>query len=183
MLLIVGSSVLDKDEWISVLKERVRSVILENRTPLVGICFGHQIIASCLDDTLVERNQSGWEVGFTEMSLSSYGSKLFSAEKVFFHSFHKDHVVRLPLGFHLVGGNSHTAIQIMTNVESGGMVLSIQAHPEFTQEYIHELVRLRSSQNVISASFVAHVESCSHKSTDSLLFASKILLLFQQKRL
>jgi GMP synthase-like glutamine amidotransferase len=71
--LITGSrhSVLEDKLWILRLKEFILEV-RSSRTPMVGICFGHQVIASALGGK-VERSKAGWTVGPVAYKRTSTG--------------------------------------------------------------------------------------------------------------
>ena len=63
LLLITGSSygVYENVPWISKLKNLIKK-IYKLKTPLIGICFGHQVIAEALGGK-VEKSSNGWGVG------------------------------------------------------------------------------------------------------------------------
>jgi len=48
---------------------------------LIGICFGHQIIASALGGECVP-NDGTWEIGVTEVNLSPAGKAVFGGDKI-----------------------------------------------------------------------------------------------------
>jgi GMP synthase-like glutamine amidotransferase len=62
-ILITGSSagVYDGLDWIAPLEEFVRAAH-ENHVPMVGVCFGHQLIAQALGGT-VRKSEKGWGLG------------------------------------------------------------------------------------------------------------------------
>ncbi len=68
--LLTGSpvSVHDKDEWIKMLSEFVGKVHKKNK-PIVGVCFGHQLIAKHFGG-VVESNEKGWMIGSFSLNIS-----------------------------------------------------------------------------------------------------------------
>ena len=80
-LILTGSkhSAYDNDPWILKLKDFVLKVHQDFPTVhLLGICFGHQILAEVLGGK-VEKNPKGWEVGRTAINVTmSDGVSVFS---------------------------------------------------------------------------------------------------------
>ena len=81
--IILGSkySVYDSCQWIQDFKFKILDAIQFN-VPILGICFGHQIILSALGGNVVKNNK-GWEIGSSEVTLTNNGlrSKLFKGFK------------------------------------------------------------------------------------------------------
>jgi hypothetical protein len=77
-ILITGSkfNAFDDDAWILTLVEFVRKALVHERVRVVGICFGHQIVARVMG-TLVARSDQGWELSVTETRLTERGKELF----------------------------------------------------------------------------------------------------------
>lgn len=82
-LLITGSrhSAYDGDEWIRRLVDYTRSAIEGGRVKVVGVCFGHQIVALALGGR-VARNEKGWEVSVMDVQLNEEGKRVFGLEKM-----------------------------------------------------------------------------------------------------
>ena len=81
--------------WIPRLETFIRDIRAADR-PLVGICFGHQIIAQALGGT-VKKSDKGWAVGHQTYS---HGDTTFGA-----NAWHQDQVVALPEGADVIAGN------------------------------------------------------------------------------
>ena len=67
------------EPWILSLTDYVKSIHAQPDTPLVGICFGHQIIARALG-MRVGRSDAGWEIAVLPISLGEAGKKLFQRD-------------------------------------------------------------------------------------------------------
>jgi GMP synthase-like glutamine amidotransferase len=132
-------SVYDDVAWIHQLAEFVRQVHAEKRK-LVGICFGHQMIAYALGGT-VAKSQSGWGIGTKPVELHQL-KPWMQPEKPSYRLLlsHQDQVLALPEGAELLGGNDHCPIS-MLGVDNH--MLGIQAHPEFTPSYAEALMDSR----------------------------------------
>lgn len=52
---------------------------------MIGVCFGHQVVALALGAT-VARNVDGWEVSVCEMDLTEKGKELLEGKDVLVRS-------------------------------------------------------------------------------------------------
>ena len=124
--LVTGSKngAYENEPWIIALKSCLRD-ILNSTQPVVGICFGHQILADVMGGH-VAKFDGGWTIGRTQYHLSD-GSKLQAM------AWHQDQVLALPPGATRLA-SSDTCENAMMLV--GGHVLSIQPHPEFDADIV-----------------------------------------------
>lgn len=99
--------------------------------PMVGICFGHQIIAQALGGK-VERFGGGWAVGPTDYD--------FDGQKITLNAWHRDQVTQLPEGATVVGCNEfcENAALVYDN-----RIFTVQAHPEFKDTFVDGLMKTR----------------------------------------
>lgn len=66
--------------WIANLTEFVRRALeSERRIRVVGVCFGHQVVARALG-VPVGRSAHGWEISVTEVKLSEKGREVFGQD-------------------------------------------------------------------------------------------------------
>lgn len=128
VFLITGSphSVYDDAPWIADLEQFIQRCYAQHKK-LVGICFGHQLIAQALGGQVVKSNQ-GWVLGLHEVSLQNPKPWLSPEQpRCSLYFVNEDQVVTLPPRAELIGGN---ALCPFTIYAIGQQVLCIQAHPE-----------------------------------------------------
>jgi GMP synthase-like glutamine amidotransferase len=142
------SSAYEDEPWILRLIDYVRYLIEKVPTcRLVGICFGHQIICRALGGRVV-RNVRGWELGWTEITLSTLGKKILGTERdtLRLQSVHQDHVVDVPVGFECLASTELSPIQMIWKKNH---IFCVQAHPEFPSGLVCELILKRKASGVI----------------------------------
>jgi len=129
------------DDWIQELAAFLRRAHQE-RTPTVGICFGHQLIAHALGGR-VERATAGWGVGVRDAWVTPNGAHTSGLPDRFrlLHS-HQDQVLELPPGGEVVASSTHAPIAALRV----GSLLGFQGHPEFTPRYAEALMASRSDR-------------------------------------
>ncbi|MFT7246085.1 MAG: GMP synthase-like glutamine amidotransferase [Candidatus Azotimanducaceae bacterium] len=139
--LITGSrrSVYEDEPWILELGKYVVR-LHEARTPLVGICFGHQMIALVLGGN-TEPAEAGWGVGVHKSRV--LGQEPFMdppQEELQLIVSHKDQVNHLPAGAELLA-TSEFCPNSMFRI--GNHILAFQGHPEFVKGYSEALISMR----------------------------------------
>lgn len=164
MLMVSEHTAHDDDQWILKLVKFVEEAFSDN-IPLVGICFGHQIIGRAVGAT-VGRNPEGWELSVDNVELSEVGIELFgkralvrslSTVSVFtvlltqirqaIHQMHRDIVFEVPAMFQDIG---HSPVCQVQGFYLPGRVLSVQGHPEFDQFVVSQLIQRRHDQGIFS---------------------------------
>ncbi|OCX62783.1 glutamine amidotransferase [Thioclava sp. SK-1] len=130
--LITGSKhgAYEDHAFIPPLETFIRQIIAADR-PLVGVCFGHQIIAQAMGGH-VEKWSGGWAVGAQDY--------IIDGAQVTLNAWHQDQVTRLPDGFKAIGHNAFCANAAMV---MGDKVFTIQPHPEFNDAFIADMVEKR----------------------------------------
>ncbi|WP_171098283.1 type 1 glutamine amidotransferase [Ruegeria sp. HKCCD7255] len=116
--------------WIPPLEDLIRAIQHSGR-PLIGVCFGHQIIAQALGGT-VEKFREGWAVGRTEYQLNG--------ETVALNAWHQDQVTKLPEGAKVLGSNAFCRNAV---VAYGDTIWTVQPHPEHTDGFQRGLIETR----------------------------------------
>ena len=130
--LITGSrhGAYEDHSFIPPLEDFIRKVFAAD-VPMVGICFGHQIIAKAMGGT-VRRFEKGWAVGATDYD--------FEGEKITLNAWHRDQVIDLPPGAKVVASNPFCENAALVY---GNHAFTVQAHPEFQPEFVDGLMRTR----------------------------------------
>ncbi|MEZ0121771.1 MAG: GMP synthase [Candidatus Reddybacter sp.] len=134
--LITGSKagVYDPLPWITALQNWIVE-FHHQRARIIGICFGHQIIAHSLGG-LAAKSDKGWGLGVLDCQQTLSGSE---STLRLIHS-HRDQVITLPPSATRLAGcefcpNAALAID--------NSVLTFQGHPEFSPAYLRRLLEQR----------------------------------------
>ncbi|MCE6960530.1 type 1 glutamine amidotransferase [Cereibacter sphaeroides] len=168
--LITGSrhGVYEDHPFIRPLEEFIRKAYAEH-VPVVGICFGHQIVAQAMGGK-VERFDKGWAVGPT-----SYD---FNGEPITLNAWHRDQVTAAPETAEVVASNEfceNAALLYDTRA------FTVQAHPEFRDEFIDGLMRTRGKGLVPDDRMEAAQEKLGQPN-DAARMAHRIAEFFKQAR-
>ncbi|KAL1876451.1 hypothetical protein Daus18300_002695 [Diaporthe australafricana] len=135
------------DGWIVKLVAFTRKALATGgRVKVVGVCFGHQIVGRALG-VKVDRNEKGWEVSVTEVKLSETGRAVFGSDTLKIHQMHRDIVFSNPEGAQNLGENNVCTTQ---GFILPGKAITVQGHPEFTDDIIREILELRHDTKVFT---------------------------------
>ncbi|KAJ7768326.1 class I glutamine amidotransferase-like protein [Mycena metata] len=161
-LVITGSraSAYDDIEWINKLVDyTVHVATTKPKIKIVGICFGHQIVARALGGRCVKNDR--WEVAPTPVSLTALGKEIFAVDKLFIEMMHQDHVPEVPPTFHLLGSTDVAVNQGMVRFNSPDAplpspvslsdvhIFTVQGHPEFHEGIVSKLVAMRAQSGIL----------------------------------
>ncbi|KAJ7176622.1 class I glutamine amidotransferase-like protein [Mycena filopes] len=167
-LIITGSraSAYDDIEWINKLVDYVVHVATTKpKVKIIGICFGHQIVARALGGRCVKNDR--WEVAPTPVALTPLGKEIFGVDTLFIEMMHQDHVPELPPTFHLLGSTTVSMTQGMVRFNSPDApppspvalsdihIFTVQGHPEFHEGIVSKLVAMRTESGILSAAVSA----------------------------
>lgn len=144
--LVTGSrhGVYDGLPWIEPLKAFLRACVAA-RVPVVGVCFGHQILAEALGGKVVKSDR-GWGLGVQDYVLTARPSWLAGLPDRFsVNALHQDQVVAPPEGATVLARSSHCAYAALAYGDpEDPAALTLQPHPEFGPEFMDALLALRA---------------------------------------
>lgn len=144
-IIITGSSlgVYDQMAWLDPLRAFIQEAYAR-AVPMIGVCFGHQIMADALGG-VVEKSSKGWGIGRHHYDMKQ-DSQFFAdaPDQMQFNVIHQDQVITPPEISKVVGENEFTPNAILEY--ENGAAISIQAHPEFANEYATAVYQLRSGE-------------------------------------
>jgi len=158
--LVTGSNagVYEPHPWIPPLKAFL--VAAKGRAAIVGICFGHQILAEAFGGK-VEKAAVGWGVGLHRYDLLEIEPWMDgSAAPLRIPAMHQDQIVRMPLHARTLARSDFTPHAVVLYDDQP--VLSFQGHPEFAPDFAADLIARRRGKALEPAFADAAIESLSH---------------------
>lgn len=168
--LITGSrhGAYEDHAWIPPLEAFIRASY-EAHVPMVGICFGHQIIAQAMGGK-VEKYAGGWAVGATDYD--------FDGQKTRLNAWHQDQVTQVPANAKVVGSNDFCTNAALLYDDR---VFTVQAHPEFRPDFVDGLMQTRGKGLVPPERLEAATARLSDPLSDQTI-AARIAAFFKAKR-
>lgn len=134
------SGVYDQTPWMDPLREFVRGVF-RAKTPMVGVCFGHQIIADAMGGD-VRKSDKGWGVGRHTYEVLEHRPWMAGAgASVSLAVSHQDQVITPPAGAVTLARSAHTEHAMLAYEDAP--VMSVQGHPEFGDQFVAALYAAR----------------------------------------
>lgn len=137
-LIITGSSanVPDREPWVLAV-ERYLARIVPLGLPVLGICFGHQLLGQALGGE-VQRNPRGREIGTVELQVFDRDPLFAEVPPAFaVNVTHVDSVTRLPPGARVL---ARTELEPHAAVYFGERTWGVQFHPEMDGEILKHYV-------------------------------------------
>ncbi|WP_421856539.1 glutamine amidotransferase-related protein [Marinomonas sp.] len=136
--LITGSkfSAYENTPWMLRLQDLIREID-EQKQPLVGICFGHQIIALALGGK-VAKYEGGWGLGVHRYEITEGDVKSTLGKNNFaICAFHQDQVLEKPSQARVFARSDFC---VNAGLLYGEHILTVQGHPEFSRKYEGKLL-------------------------------------------
>ncbi|OUR63544.1 glutamine amidotransferase [Bermanella sp. 47_1433_sub80_T6] len=130
----------DREPWMLQLRDMIKEIHTA-KLPLVGICFGHQIIASTFGAEL-NKFEGGWGLGLHEYDVKP-GFDFVPADVTSFklNAIHQDQVLTKPDNAEVFASSEFCPF---AGLVYGDLIFTVQAHPEFNGQFEKELLELRS---------------------------------------
>lgn len=166
--LISGSrhGVYDNLPFIAPLESFIREAYAE-RAPVVGICFGHQIMAQALGGR-AEKFAGGWAVGHRDYD--------FGDARLVLNAWHQDQVVAPPPMARTVASSNfcrHAALAYE------GPAYSVQPHPEFGEREMTMLLEHRAP-GLVPDPLIAEARARMGEPNDNRTMADRIAAFFKE---
>ena len=154
-LLITGSAAgaYDPLPWIEPLKAFLRA---HRDVPMVGICFGHQIMAEAFGGR-VEKSVKGWGIGLNRYRVLVREPWMDAAAEFAIPASHQDQVVAPPPAAQVIAASDFTPYAALAY--AGQPSISFQGHPEFEPAYAEALIESRRGARYTDAEADAGIAS------------------------
>lgn len=172
------------------LVEFVSKVYTTTKKPIVGICFGHQIIGRALGAN-VGLSPGGWEICVDRINLNDTGQRLLGVSSLVsfssscshglvthadspqqgLHQMHRDAVLDVPGGLVSLGSSPRCEVQ---GLYEPGRVISFQAHPEFDDFIMSEIMEARYAQSIFDRDMYEEGITRARAAHDGVLVSCKI---------
>lgn len=167
----------DDADWIGQFSDVIR-MLWQTRQVLVGICFGHQMIAKALGGR-VERSTLGWGLGAYPTVLEQQEPWMtpWHSSSLQLLASHQDQVTELPPQGRVLARSGFCPIYMM---QVGDTFLGIQGHPEFSRAYSADLLATR--RDLFTFERLQAARHSLRGAVDDLLVGRWILNFIQQAK-
>ncbi|TAQ91580.1 hypothetical protein B7494_g50 [Chlorociboria aeruginascens] len=160
----------DNDAWILKLVAFVKGVLDQERVRIIGVCFGHQIVGRAMGVKVARSD--GWELSVTAMDLTKKGQEIFGKTALALHQMHGDNVYSYPTGVEELAYTGKCAVQGMYVAKR---LITVQGHPEFTEEMVRELLVARHAGGLFDDPTFEDAMERVDKSQDGVVVAQAFL--------
>ncbi len=129
--------------WLPPLKDFIRACA-GARVPMIGVCFGHQVMAEALGGKAV-KSEKGWGLGPHEYVTKDLPGWMSDAPgSIRIEAVHQDQVIALPPDATPVASSAFCEnAALLYGDPDHPYAMSIQPHPEMSAEFVEELIATR----------------------------------------
>ncbi len=138
--LITGSAagVYDPLPWIGRARDFLRAA--KGKAALVGICFGHQLMAEAFGGAVI-KSPKGWGLGLHRYQVRERAPWMDEASSFANAASHQDQVVEQPPATRVLAGSDFCPLGMLAYDDQPA--ISLQLHPEFDPAYAIALLEAR----------------------------------------
>lgn len=140
-IIITGSHAMvsNYEPW-SIKVEKFLGNVIDNNIPILGICYGHQLLGDVLGGK-VGYNPKGMELGTVDIYLTEEGKKdkLLGVMPINFKAqvAHSQSILKLPKGVKVLAYNDFESVHSFIYKNN---IWGVQFHPEFTGEFTKKYI-------------------------------------------
>jgi GMP synthase-like glutamine amidotransferase len=131
---------------------------------MVGICFGHQIVAQALGGK-VEKFAGGWAIGRTRYDFDVLGD-------IHLNAWHQDQVNQLPQGAQIIARNDFCLHAGLLYDDS---ILTVQAHPEISPAVTADYLTMAEALETYPQDVIAQARALNATPTDDARIAGLLI--------
>ncbi|HEX8528270.1 glutamine amidotransferase-related protein [Allosphingosinicella sp.] len=160
--LVTGSAagVYDPLPWIDPLKSFLRGA--RGKTKLVGICFGHQIMAEAFGGRVL-KSDKGWGIGLQTYEVRSRAPWMDEALSVAVPVSHQDQIAVQPPRTTILAASDFTPFGMLAYADQPA--ISMQFHPEFAPAYAKALIDHRRDRHDSPDEAIASLDAPNDRET------------------
>lgn len=153
--MVTGSpaGVYDDLPWIPELKSFLQSA--KGKAKLVGICFGHQIMAEAFGGR-VEKSERGWGVGLQRYDVRDRADWMDDGETMAIPVSHQDQIVEQPPASRILASSDFTPYGVLAYEDQPA--ISFQCHPEFDPDFAKALIESRRDRLTMADQALASLD-------------------------
>jgi GMP synthase (glutamine-hydrolysing) len=138
------SSVYGSAPWVDPLVEWVRAAVEDHDLPALGVCFGHQVLATALGGRV--EHMGAYEIGYREIDREGEDPLLAGVDDRFLaFTTHQDTVTELPPGATRIAANDHGVQGFRL-----GSAWGVQFHPEYDRDTAVEVTEGKRDHDLLS---------------------------------
>ncbi|MEQ8496871.1 MAG: type 1 glutamine amidotransferase [Gammaproteobacteria bacterium] len=174
--LLTGSrhAVYEDHAWLPPLEDFLRAAY-GAAVPIVGICFGHLVLAHALGGR-VEKFVGGWSVGRVEYRVDGPSGHASDGEAAtHLLAFHQDQVVAAPPAARVTGATPFCRYAFL---DYGERAMSMQPHPEFTDAFVQDLLTARA--DVLPPALLEEARAQAGEALDAARIAASIRAFYRR---